>query len=326
MTTYYVDTAVGNDSNAGTSEGAGNAWATIQKAMNTVADDDVVYVKASGTYTEDITFVTSGGLVGGNRGILFEGYTSTPGDGGQVTTAASAAAYNWTSSGGLGAINTIRNFNIGSGSTGSISISAAGQNWQNCTFTGNVNITGNGCGFKCTVTGATGDGISCANYVTAVGCHIISPAQHGIDAGSNNALTGINCLIETPTSSGLIGGDGSVFFGNTIVGNEGTPPGSTYGTYTGAEYAAVVANNIIDRFNFGYWSSDSLYIVNAACVGYNLITDIQTSPSGAPYAKACYAFAYGDSSETSDPGFTDQANDGFTLTTDSAGYTTGVEP
>jgi hypothetical protein len=37
MTTYYVDTAVGNDGNAGTSEGAGNAWATIDKAMNTVA-------------------------------------------------------------------------------------------------------------------------------------------------------------------------------------------------------------------------------------------------------------------------------------------------
>ena len=50
-TTWYVDGAVGNDSNAGTSPGAGNAWATIGKATSTAAAGDTVNVKASATYT-----------------------------------------------------------------------------------------------------------------------------------------------------------------------------------------------------------------------------------------------------------------------------------
>jgi len=79
---YYVDWAVGDDSNAGTSEGAGNAWKTITKAMNTVAAGETVYVKATGPYLETATIVTAGTISGT---ITFEGYTSTPGDGGQAT-------------------------------------------------------------------------------------------------------------------------------------------------------------------------------------------------------------------------------------------------
>ena len=82
MATYYVDTAVGDDANAGTSEGAGNAWATIDKAMNTVAAGDKVWVKASGTYDENGNIDTAGSLL---SPIEFEGYSSTTGDNGKVT-------------------------------------------------------------------------------------------------------------------------------------------------------------------------------------------------------------------------------------------------
>ena len=82
MTTYYVDGAVGNDGNAGTSEGAGNAWATIDHAMNTVAAGDKVFVKATGTYSETPVMDTVGAS---NNPITFEGYTTTPGDNGKVT-------------------------------------------------------------------------------------------------------------------------------------------------------------------------------------------------------------------------------------------------
>lgn len=81
MATYYVDGAVGDDGNAGTSEGAGNAWATINKAMDTVAAGDKVNVKASVTYLEDVELETAGTST---SQILFEGYTTTPGDGGRV--------------------------------------------------------------------------------------------------------------------------------------------------------------------------------------------------------------------------------------------------
>ena len=82
MTTYYGDGAVGNDANAGTSEGAGNAWATIDKAMNTVAAGDTVYIKASATYDETANIDTAGTQ---GSPISFIGYSSTITDEGKVT-------------------------------------------------------------------------------------------------------------------------------------------------------------------------------------------------------------------------------------------------
>lgn len=70
--------AVGDDANVGTSEGSGNAWKTIDKAMNTVAAGDKVWVKASANYTELVTIDTVGSIA---APIVFEGYTSTTGDG-----------------------------------------------------------------------------------------------------------------------------------------------------------------------------------------------------------------------------------------------------
>lgn len=93
MATYYVDTAVGDDGNLGTSEGAGNAWATIQKAIDEVAADDKVWVKATGTYSEalDATSATAGGAA---TPIVFEGYTSSTGDRGLVTVSGGGSLAN----------------------------------------------------------------------------------------------------------------------------------------------------------------------------------------------------------------------------------------
>ncbi len=74
MTQYYVDGAAGSDSNAGTSAGAGNAWATLGKAASTAtALKDVVNVKASATYTLTARVDWS------SAGINIIGYTTTPG-------------------------------------------------------------------------------------------------------------------------------------------------------------------------------------------------------------------------------------------------------
>lgn len=48
-TTYYVEPGVGNDGNAGTNWGAGNSWATFQKAADTATAGDTVYLKGAGT-------------------------------------------------------------------------------------------------------------------------------------------------------------------------------------------------------------------------------------------------------------------------------------
>ena len=52
MATYYVDGVDGDDGNLGTSEGVGNAWATVQKAADTVSAADTVNIKGNGTRCE----------------------------------------------------------------------------------------------------------------------------------------------------------------------------------------------------------------------------------------------------------------------------------
>lgn len=82
MATYYVDGAVGDNGNLGTSEGAGNAWATIQYAVDQITQGDIIYIKASAAYAEDITISTFGQST---NPIKLIGYASTPGDHGKIT-------------------------------------------------------------------------------------------------------------------------------------------------------------------------------------------------------------------------------------------------
>ncbi len=81
MTVYFVSDATGSDSDDGLSEG--DAFLTIDKAMNTAqTGGDKVWIKADGDYTETATIDVAGGAT---APIIYEGYTSTTGDGGKCT-------------------------------------------------------------------------------------------------------------------------------------------------------------------------------------------------------------------------------------------------
>lgn len=77
--TYFVDVTNGNDSNTGLSAGSGNAFATIQKAYNTIVTLDLngftATIKlADGTYSSGLVANTS--PVGGN--VIMDGNSGTP--------------------------------------------------------------------------------------------------------------------------------------------------------------------------------------------------------------------------------------------------------
>jgi len=77
MPTYYV-TTIGNNANAGTSEGT--AWADLGYAASVIATGDTVFIKA-GTYTLTTTSTGAGGRVSlGNLSLIIRSYTTTPGD------------------------------------------------------------------------------------------------------------------------------------------------------------------------------------------------------------------------------------------------------
>jgi len=89
VSTYYISAASGSDVNSGLSEAL--AWATVDKGMNTVAAGDKVWVKGDGDYAELATIDTVGTVT---SPIVFEGYTTTPGDGGRATITGSDARAN----------------------------------------------------------------------------------------------------------------------------------------------------------------------------------------------------------------------------------------
>jgi hypothetical protein len=80
MTTYWVDDDTGLDADDGLSEA--DAFKTIQKALDTVAAGDLVNVKNTNFYDENLTVITSAAV--GTK-VVLEGYATTPGDGGRVT-------------------------------------------------------------------------------------------------------------------------------------------------------------------------------------------------------------------------------------------------
>ena len=299
MTTYYVDGAVGSDVNDGLAEGAGNAWATIDHAMNNVVANDHVYVKASATYAETPNLDTAGGTT---TNIIFEGYTTTPGDGGRATIN-SGGNYNLTSSLG-NAYYIFRNFRF----TGAISHglnlgSTSLIAWINCEFDNNG-----------------GDGISCHTNHYFYECEAYGNTIEGIDA---NSCFLYHNKIYSNGNQGASGGSGPVI-GNLIYENGGGGSHQLVGAFPD------VHNNTIDGAGTTAScisnSNNLCRITNNIC--RNATTGVSNSNTtrGAPTYHGYNAFdgitnKYANPNQQNvglndvegDVNFTDEANDDYTL-------------
>lgn len=212
MTTYYVDVATGNDANAGTSAGSGNAWMTLQKAFDTAVAGDLVYIKASGTYSEQVDVDTNSGTV--TAPIRFEGYTTTPGDGGQFTWDGATYCINTTGK------DYIRFRNVFFTGCTSFIIGAQTdypQYWwfYNCKFTSAATVFGRISGYwtisywifdRCIIQGMSGMGLQYLSSHNIIRhCRISDNGSHGIQQNgysgfalierniiANNAGDGVN--------------------------------------------------------------------------------------------------------------------------------------
>src|SRR3990167_8766585 len=66
MATYYVEPGIGADVNLGTSQGAGNSWATLQKAADTAVAGDTCKLIGTETLTAICDFdINSGSVASG---------------------------------------------------------------------------------------------------------------------------------------------------------------------------------------------------------------------------------------------------------------------
>jgi hypothetical protein len=270
MPTYYVDTSVGNDGNAGTSEGAGNAWAT------TVIAGDKVWVKASGTYVEDPAIDTAGGTT---TPIVFEGYQNSTGDNGKVTISGVTNCLTTTLGSGESRYifkNII--FNGGTGAAVSMGVARA-NSFINCEF---VNSDSNG--FE-------GGG----TYNQFINCVFSNNAHDGLTATAMTAGHIVGCTFHSNGRTGCEVGAVDVFYRNLIYNNDTDAVGWKHAdlgstkviignTFDGENRAANLAENdgqqVFLAVDNVFYDSGTYGLTNSATTshfrsfaGYNLFND-----------------------------------------------------
>jgi len=322
MTTYYVDTVLGDDGNAGTSEGAGNAWATIDKAMNTVAAGDLVYVKASGSYQESLTIDTAGTNA---APIIFEGYTSTPGDNGKATVDGNSIVSVLLSSVPTVAYYIFKNLiftNATSSGIGDSGLSSVA--WFNCEFTNNgangVLADNDNAFINCIIANNGANGTDLDLTCSAIGCEI-----YGNGSAQWNALTWISfChnLVYGHSSAGFdivnLGGAAGTCANNTIDG-EGVAAVNGIDVGGGAE--SFFFNNILYDIDSKGVNLSATPLIGAHFQGFNLMNSVTT-----PYTASVGFGLTGEQDVTSAPGFTDEAGDDYTLDSASPAKNAGIQP
>jgi hypothetical protein len=327
MTTYYVDGAVGNDGNTGLAEGAGNAWATIQKAADTMtagngsAPFDRTYVKASTTYSEDVVLKANAGVGNTGRGIAFVGYTTTPNDNGKVTiTPTTNGFYGLTAGSG----NHIHNFII-DGATGT-SIEFNSLNYvriYNCEIingvgTNALRMNGISCALVDTIVAynTTTTTLSINNSTSLIyGCTVHSNTASSAEissAGTMQYSIFYNSL-GTNTVSAYIG----CAYHNVFDGSLDTVATAIYMGGAGC----VAFNNIITDYNSGIWTATPAVVT----IDYNLTHNV-TVPIDCTYhnVDANHDYGIGAHNVVGDPLFVDKANHDYRLGSGSPALNAGL--
>ena len=307
MPTYYVDGAVGNNENLGTSEGAGNAWATISYAVSQVSAGDQVWVKGGTDYTE--TTARPVGL--SSAWITFSGYTTTPGDGGKATIDATGETYGISAIGPpISVYARWENIIIENATSYGASCGNDGYDaWINCEFNNNGGggVLGNKTTFVgCSATGNTGIGIS-TGYGSVVNCVSSGNSTDGV---KSNAVFG--CELISNAGIAIQGTNFCpAFCCNTIDGDNDD---TTIGIQTISYQNSIMINNII------YDCATGISVATNSSgheVSNNLLYANATNFTNIP--------AEHDNLTTDAPAFTDEAGGDYTLASGSAARNAGAD-
>jgi len=232
---YYVEPAVGNDSNAGTSWGAGNAWATLQKAVDTVAAGETVYCRGTESISAAIDFDGTDGTVASRINIIGCNEAGDD-DGTYYTIAAGSSTCHGINAAGQDFI-TLKNIELTSSAAGAyngIDVSSISSNWilDNCKIDG---FPTNGI-----------DGSSYLYYAYFYRLVVVNCGNHGVNGLSASARINF-CRIMDNGGSGVVSSYAVSVYGTVISGN------TNWGIYSGdggsVLYNCVLDNNGEDGFH-----------------------------------------------------------------------------
>lgn len=315
MATYYVDSAATGAAD-GSSEA--DAWTTIDTAMNNVTGGDKVWVKASGTYSEQATIDTAGGQ---QTPVVFEGYSSTTGDNGIVA---------WTNSGATCLATALtstyyifKNFSFQNATSAFSSTTADYMTFYNCKF---VSMSSHG---------IRGD-----NYFNFHNCEFTSNGGNGLDVDAGGAVTG--CIFDSNTGTACQT-DGTIvaFYNNVFFGKQ-----NANGAYFNTGTISVInctfdgeggnnTNSVAVR------AEGATQVFMADCIIYDWYIGVNLS-NFPIHIQSCATNMLMNSNNTdfaetgvellnvqgvtSAPGFTDEANDDYTLGASSPAIDAGQQP
>jgi len=323
-TERYVDCANGNDGSDGTSEA--NAWLTVQFAADTATSGMRVNIEWDDssfdcTLSATIDMDTNSGTV--DDPILFQGYTTTPGDGGVAVIDGDSTAGNIFQMNSADFIifrhievkgGTIDGWNIGNGSdniawieikitdAGSIGIDVASGS-QRCRQIGNE------------ITGTTGVGIEQGDERTVMAYNYIHDTS-GTGIVVVIGATIVANVIDTTTGHNVsILGDFGLIAGNTLYNATGA--GNDNINITSSDEWHVITNNIMNTaadFNLDINSGNAIL-----AYGFNNPDD---GVSGTIHDDTLIQVDLGGAQDDVDPQFTDAAGQDFSIGTnlDDLGY------
>lgn len=287
----------------------GGAVATVQKGASTADNGDWWYIKG-GTYNETVTNTGTLGTTSNENGVTFEGYTTTPGDDGQVTVSATST-HAWKTPNVYHALE-FRNIIFDGGSGYAADMPGNDTTFMNCVFQN-----------------ATTHGLNGGDFLKLVGCKFLNNGQRGADIDADcmihacefggNGEEHLYAVGVTCTSSVMYGsttepnycisnGFSSTpcrLIGNTCDG-EGT---QNYAIQTSNPHSLIVDNIFTDFLVAGTSTSNNSQRGHSV-IDFNMAINCNQNR----YALSHYNI-HGITSTTSP--FTDQAGDDYTLAADS---------
>lgn len=315
-----VDRVTGLSAGTGATINVGGSLSTIALGLALLTVGGMtMYVKATATYSIATGLSTPAGITAATQIINIIGYTTTRGDNGRTTIAASAAITMYTESrGSFRLVNFVLDGATGTGTTGA-SLTGVSTYLVNCIVknfsgTGVALTTNNGGIIQSEVTGcASGivsnqsSGLIKNNYVhanTAIGISVVNVSAYiiGNIIASNAGATNDGLIISAAYSANRCSVIGNVFYAN---GRDGV---RTTGTYSIGEFS----NNIfMNNVGIGLNTSALNPVRTDPMIHHNAFIGNGTARSGNNAGT-------GDVTLTADP-FTSAATGDFSLNTTTGG-------
>lgn len=298
----------------------GGSWATIDRAMNVVAAGDKVWVKATADYVNSAAIDTAGT---NTAPIVFEGYTSTTGDGGKATIDGTdntlASCLTTTLGLNTGGYYAFKNFVFRDCTSHGVAL----INLQRLTFKNCIARDNGGGGFQgrlylnCYNCVAFGNGSPGGFYGFSTSYFHSCVAYANTGYGIKNGAGGLeaNCLcFDNSTYDIHDTGIAPVILGCTVDGDDATRTITGIQCNAGSFDGGVFVNNIVYDCNLGmyWWNTNGERTVSE----YNLFNDNATD----------YSSAGTFSGEvTTAPQFTNEVGDDYTLASGSPAKAAGVD-